>query len=233
MSDNIAVPRELESCFTKADRRSVHCIRAPRLVRIHNGSHVRMSNTVIGAVGLFLNRTGPPWPDGLERRLQSGEFERSDAISLLRSYPNVSGNDAKRQPSAADKLDLVYDGHILLSVSYSWLRMHGGCWLPFSGGMLTDEKFSIHEYATGTDLAEWQPIVMVQYPEISKLEAALNARVPGNMEEIHTDTKARVATSGISAPLLAMDGGWAIGGNLARRVIVQLRKRFAEEAAGQ
>jgi hypothetical protein len=111
--------------------------------------------------------------------------------------------------------------------------MHRGCWLPFSGAVLADDKFSIHEYTRGVELPRSQYIVMIQCPEISKLEAALNARVPGDMEEIHTDTKARVARSGISEPLLAMDGGWAIGGNLARRVIIELRKRFAEESDGQ
>lgn len=57
----------------------------------------------------------------------------------------------------------------------------------------------------------------------------MNERVPAGIEQLHMDTNGRVERSGISAPLLAMEGGWALGGLFARRVVDLLLQKTTNQ----
>jgi hypothetical protein len=76
--------------------------------------------------------------------------------------------------------------------------------------------------------------VVLRQPAPSELDLAVTARVPGDVSEINQDTTSRTRQSGITAPLVLMDGGWVLGGALAYQQMLAWRKaREIRKAAAQ
>jgi hypothetical protein len=219
---------ESKVAFAEANQSRAYCVRTPLVEPIESVSDLCVQNVTVGVIGLFIIARSQRFP-ALRLTAPANGKRFSECAGLHWQYPEASTFDTSEMSSQCPKVELVYDGCTLLSIPAKVLLRHGGCWIWFAGAWLLEEKFRIHEYSPPIYLTDFKYLVTIQPPTYSQLELAINERVPGEVEDLHANTTERIQRSGISAPLLAMDDGWAIGGHLARRVIARMKQTFAEE----
>lgn len=180
-----------------------------------------------GRIILVGARRGSPELAALRQRLQTvGESGKpripASSISPKHSLPKRDG---------AVGVKLLYCGRLVLSMSgppVAFLTSSS----VFPGGELQPEKFSVVENPPARSKAEpgREYLVIVQSPPLDALEVSVNGRVPGEVNDLITAPAWPAGSAGSWAQLLAMEGGWAVGGILALREIKHMRERWANGA---
>jgi hypothetical protein len=120
---------------------------------------------------------------------------------------------------------LLFRGRAILSAAPAPGRLQSA-WIPFPGGPLQPRDFTIVlSSASRNALAGARFVVAAQQPALSGLEIAVNERVPCEIRDLDRIQSCRTAGTRW-APLLAMDGDWAVGGLAALREINRWRRAW-------
>lgn len=204
-----------------------YVVRKPSVFQIQKSHSITYRNTTVGVLALFALPSAD-WP-----LLASGSQLQEPLTRYRTRLPRVSpfswlsGAPTFSPAPLKDRVDLQYDGSTLLSAPLDCLLRKDGFQVPFLGGTLAEERYSIIDYSKSAETSNLRFALTVQLPQMSEFEVSITSKVPGNVDEVYFDTAARIARSGIPGTLLAMDGGWAVGGIIARRAIARMKRRHA------
>lgn len=174
---------------------------------------------VMGAVHLFCAPDGSPLARALRATLTGPAQDGIDATTWIVRYAQAS---SRSRPAPRVHATLTYrDRQLLRLIGAAGDHAAGSA--PFAGGDLRHEWLRATMRAEDADATHDAPVydcvIVIQPPPLSPLESCVTTRVPGDVAEINTDTTGRAARSGITAPLLALPGGWAVGGMLAAKLL--------------
>jgi len=185
----------------------------PRVLHLSGSSTLQRCNVTTGIICLLAGSAEEIGEMGL--KLEAGKHQSRDVIDLVCKY---AGRRSHRDSEG--RTELIYGGQVLISGAHS---QYGGSWIPFPGGSMADDQFIVCEQLLVPGTRRCQYLVVVQQPEYSMLELCVNALLPSDFEP---DVQTRLGSEdqSVSMPLLPMKGGWAVGGQLASRVLRLITK---------
>lgn len=98
--------------------------------------------------------------------------------------------------------------------------------LPYSGGKLTHEDFTLAEYSRQENEIKLECCVFIQPPVLSKIEKYLFNLVPGEVSDVDFFQANTSPGTSAGSGLILLETGWAVGSFLAKVALAGLQKRW-------
>jgi len=202
----------------------------PELLEVPRGLSSKQQSIAEGRIWLLKARRCSPRLAVLKKRMKVLDLNSQQADAILEEWRAGEGASSANGSGRCESVTLLYASRPVLSVSG-----HSGAFFAgpvvYPGGELRPDGFSIFEYPAAQDDEQeaWEFLVVVQPPYLGELETLVSSHVNGEVDDLNIVPATRSCSW---APLLAMEGGWAIGGIAAVREIHRLRNRWSAASGG-
>jgi hypothetical protein len=194
-------------------------IASPTMIEVQRPRSSRDAFRAPGLIGMLVGPRGSRALEEAKPRLQSGTATLAELIAQHKARARTGAGNCR--PDV--RFTLKYLRHTILSLVYADGAPFCVAEVPYCGGELSREAFCVEQAIRCDVNLAFEPVVVIEPPVFSNVEASLTAAMPFTMSLMGTSQ-----WIGSYPGLMIMEQGWAVAGYLAKVAAAQQLRDWRE-----